>query len=145
MNQEILSKWVKALRSGEYAQGFDKLKKDNCFCVMGVLTDLYVKENSSVATWAKSEIGNWFYRDLETSSVSILPRSVSRWAGLGGFSLLSGITVETDNPLYGKVLKTFGGESGFSLQVTPYQLNDSRKFSFKELAKLLEHSLAEKV
>ena len=34
------SELVAALRSGEYKQGFGVLRADNCFCVMGVATDV---------------------------------------------------------------------------------------------------------
>lgn len=37
MNNEIKEKWVKALRSGEYQQGFGYLQKEGHYCVIGVL------------------------------------------------------------------------------------------------------------
>ena len=39
MNQEIVAIWVRALRSGEYQQGFKQLRADvegNTYCVLGV-------------------------------------------------------------------------------------------------------------
>lgn len=45
MKPEIKEKWLAALRSGEYKQGQCALrKKDNKFCCLGVLADLYAKE-----------------------------------------------------------------------------------------------------
>lgn len=46
MNQEIKTKWVAALRSGEYKQGRARLKthEGNSFCCLGVLCDLHDKE-----------------------------------------------------------------------------------------------------
>lgn len=45
MNQEVLRKWVAALRSGEYTQGLGHLHNatDNTHCCLGVLSDLAVK------------------------------------------------------------------------------------------------------
>lgn len=44
MNKEIKKKWVDALRSGEYKQTRGRLRYDDCFCALGVLADLVVKE-----------------------------------------------------------------------------------------------------
>lgn len=41
MNIELLKKWVEALRSGKYTQGFNKMRVGNNFCVLGVLCDVY--------------------------------------------------------------------------------------------------------
>ena len=39
--REFYQKWIAALRSGNYAQGFCKLRsKDDCFCVLGVACDV---------------------------------------------------------------------------------------------------------
>lgn len=57
MNQEWKEKWVKALRSGEYEQGTHDFRKGtNCYCVMGVLYDLYapsewVQNHHSIPSW----------------------------------------------------------------------------------------------
>ena len=45
MNQEVKEKWVAALRSGEYKQTKQTLHDKNGFCCLGVLCDLYLKEN----------------------------------------------------------------------------------------------------
>lgn len=58
MNKKIKEDWVKALRSGEYAQGKGELhnKEDNTFCCLGVLCDLYLKAKG--LTWDdKTNIG----------------------------------------------------------------------------------------
>ena len=50
MKPELKQRWVEALRSGEYQQGFEKLKRSDTedgvcqLCVVGVLADLLVKE-----------------------------------------------------------------------------------------------------
>ena len=40
MNQEIKEKWLEALRSGKYKQGFTRLKQNNRYCCLGVLCSL---------------------------------------------------------------------------------------------------------
>lgn len=48
MNQEIKTRWLDALRSGEYQQGLQKLRgEDDTFCCLGVLCDLYAKETGT--------------------------------------------------------------------------------------------------
>jgi len=44
MNKEVIKRWIKALRSGDYEQTRDHLKFKEAFCVTGVLCDLHSKE-----------------------------------------------------------------------------------------------------
>ena len=69
MNQEIKKKWVEALRSGEYKQEVGYLRKDNKFCCLGVLCDIYEKETGKDA--------------FNQNHQEVLPYNVSEWAGLG--------------------------------------------------------------
>jgi hypothetical protein len=82
MNPQIKQKWVDALRSGEYQQGQYCLRTDNGFCCLGVLCDLYGKENN--VEWdLVNDDGNYeFHYQSER-----LPLFVVEWAG-----------VENDNP-----------------------------------------------
>ena len=54
MNKEWKDKWTTALRSGDYAQGYNYLKltdtksEKSCFCVLGVLCDLWLKVKKKV-------------------------------------------------------------------------------------------------
>ncbi len=36
----LKDKWLVALRSGEFEQGFGQLNKDKCFCCLGVLAEV---------------------------------------------------------------------------------------------------------
>lgn len=40
MSPELKTRWLEALRSGEYKQGRAYLRKDDKFCCLGVLCDL---------------------------------------------------------------------------------------------------------
>lgn len=47
MNQEIKDKWISALESGEYQQGYGSYHKGDpeTYCVMGVLLDVLKRES----------------------------------------------------------------------------------------------------
>ena len=79
MNQDIKQRWVDALRSGEYQQGRGCLhdSKNNSFCCLGVLTDLYIKEHDK--EWHKP--GRCTELTFERNG-GALPPSVITWAGL---------------------------------------------------------------
>lgn len=54
MNPEYKTKWLDALRSGEYGQGTGALRtKDDTYCCLGVLADICVKEG--LASWVESD------------------------------------------------------------------------------------------
>jgi hypothetical protein len=56
MNQEIKRRWVEALRSGQYKQGRLHLHKEDSFCCLGVLTDLYCRDHG--AQWSEAWPGS---------------------------------------------------------------------------------------
>lgn len=52
MDKELRDKWVAALRSGDYQQGYDFLRVGDRFCCLGVLGDLLgVLEPSRTGAW----------------------------------------------------------------------------------------------
>ena len=66
MNKEVKQQWVAALRSGEYKQGKNALRRqyegeDAEFCCLGVLCDLAVKAGFSVVevpiTFRERQVG----------------------------------------------------------------------------------------
>lgn len=77
MNPEIKAKWVAALRSGEYKQGRDSLRKGDGFCCLGVLCDLYDSEHSS-DSWQIDPAGDW----MHVGEFGVPCRAVLSWAGL---------------------------------------------------------------
>lgn len=79
MNKEIKEKWIKALRSGEYKQGKNVLRRrDNTFCCLGVLCDLYIKETGKLQ-WKDSDHEYLFQIDENTC---FLPLDVRKWSDL---------------------------------------------------------------
>ena len=112
MNPQIKQKWVSALRSGDYQQTKGRLRKEDKFCCLGVLCDLYAKENN--VEWNLANNGhNYEFQEFE----SYLPSSVRKWAG-----------VEACNP------HVNDGES------TLVRLNDSGS-TFEQIADVIEHQL----
>jgi hypothetical protein len=81
MNPDIKAQWVAALRSGEYQQGRSLLRREECFCCLGVLCDLAVK--AGVVSW-EPPAGVNVQEGAQGcgNAVAALPNSVKRWAGL---------------------------------------------------------------
>ena len=78
MNPQIKQKWVDALRSGDYKQTQNRLHNEYGFCCLGVLCDLYGKENN--VEWEPSI---YYNNDYEFQHmVTVLPLSVMEWAGV---------------------------------------------------------------
>jgi len=111
MNPQIKQKWVSALRSGEYQQTQRYLRKEDGFCCLGVLCDLYGKENN--VEWQHNEVDGYFYGN----HFSILPSSVVEWSGIAD-----------SNPYVNGGTDTLGG------------LND-RGSTFEQIADVIEEHL----
>jgi len=117
MNSTIKEKWLSALRSGKYKQGKEALRtKENKFCCLGVLCDVYRKE-TKLGKWDKNHFSNFAFintkkNNQKFNSLGILPISVMDWAGL-----------KDVNP-------TFGNE-------TLAKLNDNG-FTFQEIADIID-------
>jgi hypothetical protein len=77
MKKSLKTKWIAALRSGKYTQGFNRLRKDDTFCCLGVLCDLY-RQDHSPARWYAGE----FIDEKNEAAFSMPTRAVQKWAGL---------------------------------------------------------------
>lgn len=73
MNPEMKAKWVEALRSGKYKQGYGRLKRKatepralfeapETFCCLGVLCDIQ-----------PPEVGKWVDRDSDLTAFALEP------------------------------------------------------------------------
>ena len=105
MNENV-SKWVAALRSGEYGQARGRLREGNRFCCLGVACDVYMKEtgrgnwlnaskNENKTICQGDDGGWWFGVDAlsvrfgflsVSASAYIIPTDVVEWYGLAGNS-----------------------------------------------------------
>ncbi len=81
MNKDIKTKWVGALRSGDYYQTKETLYDGNGYCCLGVLCELAV-EAGVVELY--EGFGEHYYRsnlDAEDENSIELPLAVQKWAG----------------------------------------------------------------
>ncbi len=77
MNPEVKAKWLQALRSGDYLQGKQVLRQGNTFCCLGVLCDLYAKEQNK--PWDTPHPDGVYPYD---GAGALPPNEVMIWAGL---------------------------------------------------------------
>lgn len=115
MKPEIRRRWVDALRSGEYKQARNTLRKGESFCCLGVLCDLVRDE-------VEGEWSGDLFAMLESGKQSNVnpPQSVVRYAG-----------IRNDDPLVEFKNK----------QYCLTALNDTEKLSFAQIADLIEAQL----
>lgn len=82
MNQTIKAQWTAALRSGDYPQGTNALKRvGGGLCCLGVLCELAVKAGV-IHELRVGAAGAVEYGNHSGSSQIALPFSVQQWAGL---------------------------------------------------------------
>ena len=74
MKSEVKTKWINALKSGNYQQCTGTIYDKGKHCAYGVLCDIYAKEKGV-------RLSNILMR---TPSNSLIPRSVAKWAGIDG-------------------------------------------------------------
>ena len=81
---ENRKKWLDALRSGEYRQGTTRLKTKytDQFCCLGVLCDLYIKENEQNIRWEDDHI---LVDGEDYTYTCYPPLVVEEWVGLKGY------------------------------------------------------------
>lgn len=124
MNPQIKAEWQRRLRSGEYDQGRDYLKRDGKHCCLGVLCEQaieagIVQSGRSVAYPPRDDV-----YDFDGETV-LLPFAVAVWAGL----------VTEGQEQWDDDLAACGGyDLGFSLA----EDNDDRGKSFEEIADIIE-------
>lgn len=87
MKKEVADIWIKALRSGKYKQGKYVLHTDdNKFCCLGVLCDVYNKEQKKnkkktlKVSCADNDDGLKCFK--YNNECSYLPKIVRDWAGI---------------------------------------------------------------
>ncbi len=126
MNKRIKAKWVKALRGQDarkYQQGTGTLvtgslkdPKEQKFCCLGVLADLFARENG-----IKWKEGEYSALRLEGAAcTNVLPKHVAVWAGL-----------QIESPTV-KSSKFYQGVESL------VNCNDTKRFTFSQIADLIE-------
>lgn len=94
MRQDIAFIWTEALRSNEYAQCRKMLhRKDDGFCCLGVLTDLYLKAHPDAPRWVDGPTNEWNIVQMQVNLggdsmnnvhfiYGFLPKKVIEWSGM---------------------------------------------------------------
>ena len=82
MDKEIKEKWTTALRSGEYKQGFDRLRRYDTCCCLGVLCELAVNAGVIPPGKLHSDFTGVAYAYGESERVGLLPDEVLHWASI---------------------------------------------------------------
>lgn len=116
----IKKEWLEALRSGEYKKGHHALCTEKGFCCLGVLCDIYSKKTGypwEVETTTSNGEPSQFFKKMR-GEAGVLPYMVAEWAGL--------------NPMY-RAVKVKGK--------TLVELNDSEKYTFGQIADVIEKEL----
>jgi hypothetical protein len=135
MNPEIKSKWLAALRSGQYEQARGGLQRilyrdnetghiDCGYCCLGVLCDLAAQED--VCYWDKHEVATVEPDGRVLTEPDALPAQVMEWAGLG--------QADPEVPC----LAHADDDSGM---IRISRLNDSCKLDFNQIADIIEENL----
>jgi hypothetical protein len=128
MNTEVKQKWIDALRSGKYEQGSEKLRSVTGYCCLGVLCDLYSKEQGAEwefrgITETNLQPKDYWYFEGESE---FLPDSVREWAGFN-----------VNNPSVRVDVTDNDDEDDWFYNDEIANLNDSG-YTFNELSKLIE-------
>lgn len=128
VNLERVQRWVDALESGEFKQAREKLTgesiddpEESGYCCLGVLCELYRRDHPHTSRWNGDIFVSYGINEcgeeVASSSSETLTEQVSRWAGFSNSS-------HDRNPIL------------FGLD-TASELNDIRKFNFREIAKFV--------
>jgi hypothetical protein len=143
MNQDVKQKWVTALRSGEYKQTGGRLRKGDCYCCLGVLTDLYDKDKDKdikCHAWHE-EHGLYFYESDGVTVEATLPESVMKWADLDE---PNPVVREDRKRYFDKKLEELGEHLSIDQAICKTSLaylNDNEGLDFNQLADIIEAQL----
>ena len=125
MNQEYKTKWLEALRSGEYKQGMAYLCRDNKFCCLGVLYDIATKNEPEKYQWSDKPYKRDDYREINYYH----PTNDEFDTGICLPAIFAdNISIDP------------GATFGKNLESSLWYLNDMKKYSFKEIAYVIKEN-----
>ena len=126
MKADIKTKWLAALRSGQYEQTEGVLRNGDGFCCLGVLCDIYAQETG--VEWHKP---GWVGFSMH-SATSVLPDAVREWADL-----------PHEHGGYVAVTKSYDDGEETTVYHTPSltELNDQWQYDFRQIADVIEEQL----
>lgn len=121
MNPEWKSKWIEALRSGEYPQTHDCLKDNIGYCCLGVLCDI-------------SKAGQWIGTS-ESKIYSDDGKQFGSWSAIPIF-LLKVVGLESTDPQ-----TSVRADDGSGRKYRLSELNDTLRWDFNRIAEVIEREL----
>lgn len=145
LDPEIKDLWLKALRSGSFAQGTNYLEKNDSYCCLGVLCSIAVDQGIVERAYPSSpfrEIS--FYAEDGPDCSQVLPSEVMEWSNLEDEA---GQFVISEEDLYASGI-SYSQRSDIvsdsftdgTVTVTLASLNDGG-VSFEKIADLIEKYL----
>ena len=79
--QERRKKWIKALESLKYKQGKLFMKKDDCFCPIGIACEIFT-EDTGKGEWVPIKQGVMGFKIGENTFINKMPKEVAQYFGL---------------------------------------------------------------
>lgn len=143
LDPEVKAAWLAALRSGEYRQGRNRLLtvEDRSFCCLGVLCDLWVKQNPDAAPkW--SEKGH--LTPLGLTPASYPSTEILKWASKSkkceyGARISASTLRELGIPLARPPLDVdLDAAAGRTPSYNLAEMNDVLKLTFEQIADAIE-------
>lgn len=120
MNPEWKTKWLEALRSGEYSQGTTRLRRsDDTYCCLGVLVDLCIREGAVDYGWEETGLG-YFATGPHGQILATEGDTASLPAEVASLAEIHSMGKRGDG------------------RAALYALNDSHGLSFEEIANVIE-------
>ena len=128
MNSDIKTKWLEALRSGDYRQGQNVLHQQfggdkPQYCCLGVLCDIAVKDGVISAPEIVQGDQDGYHVYEYAGAEEVLPKAVREWAG-----------ISESNPTFQDP------DEDYTVKTSVADLNDGGK-TFTQLADLIEEHL----
>jgi hypothetical protein len=109
MKEHVKNLWVDALQSGKYKQSKNHLKTDNGYCCLGVLCDVYAKNQKKKGFSTETNLSNAYaFPDGKNEETKVLPDRVVKWSGMNS---TEGHVVDIS---YGKTLLSILNDDGQS-------------------------------
>lgn len=84
MNEEIKSRWIAKLESGDYDQTTGHLNVGSGYCCLGVLCEIAVEDGIVIKQATDDDTPALYTAKIDTSDYNedIVPIAVMKWAGL---------------------------------------------------------------
>lgn len=126
MREDIKERWVDALESGQYKQGYGSLNKEGKLCCLGVLCEIAVQDgvvtgrNTTIPSKSIGYVSTSENRPPNWVDHDILPEAVRVWADL-----------KERNPNV-----SFDGQ-----KTVISEINDTYRLTFPEIANLIKDQL----